>query len=60
MFARLVAGFIEVVVVGVDTAVTALTVVVVVELLGDGTTTPDGGRETTPNDALSVGPSGGL
>lgn len=51
-----------VVVVGADIAgVTAIVVVVVVvDDVGEGTTTPDGGSETTPNDDVRVGPSGWL
>jgi hypothetical protein len=48
---------VDVVVVGAETAgVTAIVVVVV----GDGMTTPDEGKETTPNDDVRVGPRGGL
>jgi hypothetical protein len=49
------AFFVVVVVVGADTAGVTSTVVVVV---GDGMTTPDGGREMTPSDDVRVGPLG--
>jgi hypothetical protein len=49
------AFFTVVVVVGADTAgVTSMVVVVV----GDGMTMPDGGSDTTPNDEVRVGPLG--
>jgi len=55
-----VAGTVDVVVVGAEIAGVTGMVVVVVEFVGDGTTTPDGGKETTPIDEVRVGPLGGL
>jgi hypothetical protein len=52
-----VAGVVLVVVDGVEIAGVTASVVVV---LGDGMTTPDGGRETTPIDDVRVGPFGWL
>ena len=49
---------------GVDTrGVTWIVVVVLVVVLvvvGDGMTTPEDGKESTPKDLASVGPLGGL
>jgi len=60
--ARLDANLIVVLVdvVGADTAGVTGIVVVVVDDVGEGMTTPDGGRETTPIDDVSVGPLGWL
>jgi hypothetical protein len=49
-----------VVVVGAEIAGVTLIVVVVVDVVGEGITTPEGGKETTPNDEVSVGPFGWL
>ena len=49
-----------VVVVGADTAGVTSIVVVVVDVVGEGMTTPDEGKETTPNDEMRVGPLGWL
>jgi hypothetical protein len=49
-----------VVVVCADIAGDTGIVVVVVDVVGEGMTTPDGGKETTPNDDVSVGPLGWL
>jgi hypothetical protein len=49
-----------VVVVGADTAGVTSIVVVVVAVVGEGMTTPDEGKETTPNDEMRVGPLGRL
>jgi hypothetical protein len=49
-----------VVVVIADTAGVTSIVEVVVDVVGEGMTTPDGGKETTPNDELRVGPLGWL
>ena|ERR1039458_2049841 len=49
-----------VVVVCADIAGDTGIVVVVVDVVGEGMTTPDGGKETTPNDEVSVGPLGWL
>jgi hypothetical protein len=46
-------------VVGADTAGVTSTVVVVTDV-GEGMTTPDGGKDTMPKDEVSVGPLGGL
>jgi len=49
-----------VVVVGADAAGVTSIEVVVVDVVGEGMTTPDEGKETTPNDEVRVGPLGGL
>jgi hypothetical protein len=54
------AGLMVVVVVGADTAGVTGIVVVVVDVVGEGITTPDGGSETTPIDEVRVGPLGWL
>jgi hypothetical protein len=54
-----VAGVVVVVVAAEIAGVTGM-VVVVVEVVGDGTTIPEGGNETTPMDEVRVGPLGGL
>jgi hypothetical protein len=54
--ARLDAGLTVVEVVGVDSAGVTAIVVVVVDVVGDGTTMPDGGNDTTPIDEVRVGP----
>jgi hypothetical protein len=59
-FTVVVVVFAVVVVVGADTAGVTGIVVVVVEVVGDGMTTPDGGKETTPMEDMSVGPLGSL
>lgn len=57
--ARLATFFlVVVVVVGADTAGVTSIVVVDVDVVGEGTTTPDGGKETTPKEELRVGPLG--
>lgn len=48
------------VVVASDTGGVTLIVVVVVGTVFDGMTTPEEGRETTPNDVARVGPLGWL
>lgn len=59
--ARLDLGLIvDVVVVGADIAGVTASVVVLLDVVGDGMTTPDRGRETTPIDDVSVGPFGWL
>lgn len=58
--AKLDAGLIVVVVVGAEIAGVTPIVVEVVEVVGEGMTTPDGGKETTPIDDVSVGPLGWL
>ena len=52
------AGLTVVVVVGAEIAGVTGVVVVVVDVVGEGTTIPEGGNETTPNDEVSVGPLG--
>jgi hypothetical protein len=56
------AFLIVVVVVGADTAgvTSRVVMVVVVDVVGDGITTPEGGSETTPSDKVRVGPLGWL
>jgi hypothetical protein len=49
-----------VVVVGAETAGVTGIVVVEVELVGEGMTTPDGGSDTTPIEEVRVGPLGWL
>ena len=49
-----------VVVVGADAAGVTSIEVDVVDVVGEGTTTPDDGKETTPNDEVRVGPLGWL
>ena len=47
-----------VVVVGAETAGVTGVEVVVVEVVGEGTTIPEEGKETTPKEEVSVGPLG--
>ena len=56
--AMLDAGLTVVVVVGAEIAGVTGVVVVVVDVVGDGTTIPEGGKETTPNEEVRVGPLG--
>jgi hypothetical protein len=55
---RLEAGLTVVVVAGASTVGVTSSVLVVVVVFGDGTTTPDEGKETTPIEDVSVGPCG--
>lgn len=49
-----------IVVVGPETAGVTLIVVEVVDVVGEGMTTPEEGNETPPNDEVRVGPLGWL